>query len=477
MAVKVTRRGALQGSAALAAAALLPARAFADDQIETHGLSSFGDLALPPDFKNLAYVNPEAPKGGLLSLQITATGGNQNFDTFDTLNIYSRKGDGAAGMSACFDTLMTGNGDEPDLVYGLLARAVRYTADKLEYRFLLRPEARFSDGTKLTAADVAFSFDVLKTKGHPVYMRLLEEVVSATAESDDVALIRFAPTRSRDAHLIAAGMPIFSKAYWASRDFEAATLDPPLGSGAYKVGRFEADRYIEFDRDPAYWAKDLPINLGQNNFAKLRFEYYRERQVAFEAFKAGALNFHEELTVAYWVSGYDFPAAKEGRVKKETLHSGAPSRLAGLLYEYPPRTIHRPARARGDRPLLRFRMDQQKRQILDDQAGHLLFPEHRHGGQGRARPGGAGDLDAVSRQGSRGGVRRSLSAAGLRRFGQRSRATPQGQRPAARRRLQARWRRAQTAERQAVRDRVSRFLRFSPAGHVAVRAEPAEARH
>jgi microcin C transport system substrate-binding protein len=324
MAVKVTRRGAIQGSAALAAAALIPARGFADDLIETHGLSAFGDLALPPDFKHFGYVNADAPKGGLLSLQITATGGNQDFDTFDTLNIYSRKGDGAAGMSACFDTLMAGNGDEPDSVYGLLARAVRYTPDKLEYRFLIRPEARFADGTKVTAADVAFSFNILKTKGHPVYARLLEEVESASAESDEIAVIRFVPTRSRDAHLIAAGMPIFSKAYWATRDFEAATLEAPLGSGAYKVARFEAGRYIEFELDANYWAKDLPVNVGQNNFAKLRFEYYRERQVAFEAFKAGALNFHEELTVAYWLSGYDFPAAKAGRVKKETLHSGAP---------------------------------------------------------------------------------------------------------------------------------------------------------
>ena len=324
MSVRLTRRGALQGSAALAAATFVSLRGFADDIVETHGLSSFGDLALAPDFKHFRYVNPAAPKGGLLSLQITSTGGNQNFDTFDTLNIYSRKGDGAAGMSACFDTLMTGNGDEPDSVYGLLARAVRYTPDKLEYRFLLRPEARFSDGTKVTAADVAFSFDVLKTKGHPVYARLLEQVESASADRDDVAVIRFTPTRSRDAHLIAAGMPIFSKAYWSSRDFEASTLEAPLGSGAYKVGRFETGRYIEFDLDANYWAKDLPVNLGQSNFAKLRFEYYRERQVAFEAFKAGALNFHEELTVAYWLSGYDFPAAKAGRVKKETLHSGAP---------------------------------------------------------------------------------------------------------------------------------------------------------
>ncbi len=275
MAVRLTRRGALQGSAALTVAALTPLRSFADDTIETHGLSSFGDLALAPDFKHFNYVNPTAPKGGLLSMQISTTGGNQNFDTFDTLNIYSRKGDGAAGMSACFDTLMTGNGDEPDSVYGLLARAVRYTADKLEYRFLLRPEARFSDGTKVTAADVAFSFDILKTKGHPIYVRLLEELASASAESDDTVVLRFVPTRSRDAHLIAAGMPIFSKAYWATRDFEASTLEAPLGSGAYKVGRFETGRYIEFELDANYWAKDLPVNVGQSNFAKIRFEYYR----------------------------------------------------------------------------------------------------------------------------------------------------------------------------------------------------------
>ncbi|THD49165.1 MAG: ABC transporter substrate-binding protein [Bradyrhizobium sp.] len=321
----LTRRGALQGSAALAAATLLPRSGLADDAtIESHGLSSFGDLALPPDFKHFAYVNPEAPKAGQLTLQITATGGNQNFDTFDTLNIFSAKGDGAAGMSACFDTLMTGNGDEPDSLYGLVARAVRYSADRLEYRFLIRPEARFSDGSKLTAADAGFSLNLLKIKGHPIYMRLLDEVESAQAESDEVLLVRFAPTRSRDAHLIVAGMPIFSQIYWSTRDFTASTLEAPLGSGAYRLGRFETGRFIEFERDPNYWAKDLPVNVGQNNFAKIRFEYYRERQVAFEAFKAGELNFHEELTVAYWVSGYDFPAAKEGRVKTETLHSGAP---------------------------------------------------------------------------------------------------------------------------------------------------------
>ena len=265
----------------------------------------------------------------LLSLQITGTSGNQNFDTFDTLNIYSWKGNGAAGMGATFDTLMTANGDEPDSVYGLLAQSVRVSGDKLDYRFRLRPEARFFDGSKVTAADVAFSLNVLKDQGHPVYAQLLKEVESANPEGDDVAHVRFVKGRSRDAHLIVVGMPVFSAAWWKGRDFTAATLDAPLGSGPYKVKTFEQGRFIEFERDPNYWAAKLPVNLGQNNFDRLRFEYYRERQVAFEAFKAGAINYHEEFTSRFWATAYDFPAAKDGRVKKETLHDGAPSRTQG----------------------------------------------------------------------------------------------------------------------------------------------------
>jgi microcin C transport system substrate-binding protein len=329
----ITRRGALKGSAALAALAVVGGtRARADDWVETHGLSSFGDLALPPDFKRLAYVNPDAPKGGLLSLQITATSGNQNFDTFDTLNIFSKKGDGAAGMSSTFDSLMSGNGDEPDSVYGLLARAVRVSPDKLGYRFLLRPEARFADGSPVTAADVKFSLDVLKEKAHPTYSQLLVEVDSVVAEADDVVLVRFVEERTRDAHLVVAGMPIFSAAWWKGRDFDASTLEAPLGSGAYKVKAFDQGRSIEFELRDDYWAKDLPINLGQNNFRRLRFEYYRERQVAFEAFKAGAFNYHQEFTSHIWATGYDFPAFNEGKVKKESLHNGAPTGSQGWYF-------------------------------------------------------------------------------------------------------------------------------------------------
>ena len=177
----------------------------------------------------------------------------------------------------------------------------------------------------MTAADVKFSLDVLKQKAHPTYSQLLVEVDGVDAEADDVVLVRFVKERTRDVHLVVAGMPIFSAAWWKGRDFDAATLEAPLGSGAYRVKTFEQGRTIEYELRDDYWAKDLPINVGQNNFRRLRFEYYRERQVAFEAFKAGAINFHEELTVPIWVSGYDFPAVREGRVKKETLHNGAPT--------------------------------------------------------------------------------------------------------------------------------------------------------
>ena len=334
MGITISRRAALKGTAASLAASLSVGWPFAraEDEIETHGLSAFGDLALPPDFKSLAYVNPNAPKGGLLALLVSTTTGNQNFETFDTLNVFSRKGDGAAGMLATYDALMGGNEDEADSVYGLIARSVRYSRDKLTYRFLLRPEARFSDGSPLRAADIVFSLTTLKEKAHPAFSRLLTEVESVEAEADDVVKVTFVKNRTRDAHLIVAGMPVFSAAWWKGRDFDAATLEAPMGSGAYKVKSFEQNRFIEFELDPKYWAKDLPLNIGGANFQRLRYEYFRERQVAFEAFKAGVVNFNEEHTSRFWATSYDFAAVKEGRIVKESLHNGAPTGSQGWYF-------------------------------------------------------------------------------------------------------------------------------------------------
>ena len=329
----MSRRTALQLSAfALAAPAVAAWPALAEGETETYGLSTFGELGQPANFKHFAYVNPAAPKGGTLAIQIKSAGGNQNFETFDTLNIYAFKGNGAAGMEATFDTLMSGSGDEPNTAYGLLARAVRVSADKLTYRFLLRPEARFHDGSRLTAHDVAYSLNILKEKGHPNYRLLLDNMVSATAPDDDVVEVVLAPDRSRDLHLVIAGMPVFSAAYWKTRDFEEPTLDAPLGSGPYKVARQSQGRNIEFERVADYWGAALPVNVGQNNFDHVRYEYFRDRQVAFEAFKSGTMNFNEEYTSRFWNTAYDFPAMRDGRVKKEEVPDGKPTSTQGWYF-------------------------------------------------------------------------------------------------------------------------------------------------
>ncbi len=296
---------------------------------ETHGLSIFGDLALPADFAHLPYVNPQAPKGGQISLQVSGTAGNQNFTTFNTLNIYILKGDGAAGMGAIFDSLMAANADEPDSLYGLVAEKVWISADKNLYRFFLRKEARFHDGTPLMAQDVAFSLDVLKRQGHPAIRQSLRDFVSAEAEADDVLAVRLKQGHSREAALIVAGQPIFSAAYYAKHTFDETTLEPPLGSGAYKVGDLDQGHFISFIRVADYWGKDLPVNLGQNNFETIRFEYFADRKVAFEAFKAAVFTFREEFTSAVWATGYDFPAVKDGRVKRDTLPDGSPMGTQG----------------------------------------------------------------------------------------------------------------------------------------------------
>ena len=322
----LSRRAALRfGAAGLVLPRFLTLAAQAASQeTETHGLSIFGDLAMPEGFSHFPYVNPDAPKGGEISLQVSATAGNQNFTTFNTLNIYILKGDGAAGMGAIFDSLMAGSGDEPDSMYGLLARAVRVSADKTVYRFLLRKEARFHDGSRLTARDVAFSLNLLKTKGHPSIRQTLRDLNAAEAEAEDIVMVRLKPQHSREAILIIAGQPVFSAAYYTSHPFDETSLQPPLGSSAYKVGAFDTGHFISFDRVPDYWGKDLAVNVGQANFDRIRFEYFGDRKVAFEAFKSGVFTFREEFTSSVWATGYDFAAVKDGRIIRATLPDESP---------------------------------------------------------------------------------------------------------------------------------------------------------
>jgi microcin C transport system substrate-binding protein len=327
----VTRRDTLAlGAGALAATIASPA--LANEGPERHGMSAFGDLKYPAGFKHLDYVNPNAPKGGTFS-QVAATRVfNQNVLTFNSLNIFILKGDGAPGMELTFASLMARAADEPDALYGVAARAVRISADGLTYRFLMRPGIKFHDGSPLTAHDVAFSLKTLKEKGHPIAQQLLRDLVDAEASDDANVLVRFAPHRARDVPLFAASLPILSRAYYSNHAFEDTTLEPPLGSGPYQVGRFETGRFIEYERVKNWWGADLPVGRGLNNFDVVRYEFYRDRDVAFEGFTSKTYLFREEFTSRIWATRYDFPAIREGRVKRDVIPDDTPSGAQGWFF-------------------------------------------------------------------------------------------------------------------------------------------------
>jgi microcin C transport system substrate-binding protein len=323
----ISRRKVLVMSAgALAAAKFAPAHA---QDAERHGMSAFGDLGYPADFAHFKYVNPDAPKGGVFSQIGPNRQYNQSFQTFNSLNSYILKGDGAQGMGLTFATLMVRAGDEPDAMYGLAARSVAISPDGLTYRFALRPEAKFHDGTPLTAHDVVWSLATLKAKGHPIITQLLRDFAGAEAADDHTVIVRFAEKRGRDVPLFVASLPIFSRAYYAAQPFDQSTLAVPLGSGAYKVGRFEPGHFVEFDRVKDWWGAKLPVARGQNNFDAVRFEYYRDRDVGFEGFTAKSYLFREEFTSRTWATRYTFPAFKDGRVKRAVLPDETPSGAQG----------------------------------------------------------------------------------------------------------------------------------------------------
>ena len=357
-----------------------------------------------------------------MSVQITGTTGNQNFDTFDTLNIYSKKGDGAAGMSATFDSLMTGNGDEPDSAYGLLARGVRYSDDRLTYRFLLRPEARFSDGSKLTAADVAFSLTSLKEKAHPIYSQLCIDMESATRRGG----------RRRARALRGASQPRRASdrrghAGLFGGVVEGARFRRGDAGGAAGLGRLQGQ---DLRAGPLHRVRARRRLLGQGSagqsrtqqFQRLRFEYYRERQVAFEAFKAGAINYHREYTSRIWATGYDFPAVADGRIVKETLHNGAPTPVQGW-YLNTRREQFKDARVR-EAIGYAFDFEWTNKNVMFSSYKRvtLLLPEFADGGRRASGAGRTQAARAVARQDPGLGFRRTLCAAGLRRVRQRSRA-------------------------------------------------------
>lgn len=322
----MTRSFASRGSAAIVGALMLigTAAPLAAQDFK-HGLSTFGDLKYPADFKHFDFVNPNAPKGGRFSTY-------GSLSTFDSFNAFILKGDAATGLSLLYDSLMARSADEPDAMYGLVAKDVAVAPDRMSVTFRLRPEAKFADGSPITADDVIFSFDTLKTKGHPSYRIMWRDVTKAEAIDPHTVRFTFTGELTRDLPTSVAGLTIIPKAYYATRDFEQTTLDKPLGSGPYIIGDFKPGSQITYKRRDDYWAKDLPVNVGQNNFDEIRYEYYRDRTAALEGLKSGVYDFREEFTARDWATNYEIAAVKDGRIKRDTLPDANPSGAQGFFF-------------------------------------------------------------------------------------------------------------------------------------------------
>jgi microcin C transport system substrate-binding protein len=290
----------------------------------SHALSMHGDLRYPAGFPHFSYVNPEAPKGG--DVKLPAIG------TFDTLNPFVLKGVGAAGMSGVFDTLTVSSADEPFSQYGLVAESIEVPADRSWVAFTLRPQARFHDGTPITAEDVIWTFDTLKAKGHPFYRSYYAQVAKAEKVGDRKVRFSFGPGDNRELPLIVGQLPVLSRAYWSHRDFEKTTLEPPLGSGAYRVEAVDPGRSITYRRVKDYWAAKLPVNVGRDNFDSIRFDYYRDGTVALEAFKAGEYDFREENSAKNWATAYTSPAVTAGLIRKEEIKNEVPTGMQGFVF-------------------------------------------------------------------------------------------------------------------------------------------------
>ncbi|WP_417688537.1 extracellular solute-binding protein [Roseibium sp.] len=328
-----SRRRLLKLTGAAAVVAALPATSRMASAAEVrHGLSVFGDLKYPADFPHFDYVVPDAPKGGRFVFRVPSWRYNQNPQTFNTFNSFILKGDAPPRMELCFDSLMVRALDEPDAMYGLVAESVEISGDGNTYTFNLRPEARFHDGSKLTAEDVAFSVILLKADGHPQISQTLGELLDAEVIDEHRVAIRFTGNQTRQLPLVVAELPIFSKRYYTTYDFKQTTLTPPLSSGPYKVGKHAVGRYVEYHAVADYWAKDLPVVKGHNNFEIVRLDFFREYQVAFEAFKKGEVTFHEEFSSKTWATEYNFPAIDEGKVVRKGFPDNRPSGAQGWFF-------------------------------------------------------------------------------------------------------------------------------------------------
>ncbi len=291
----------------------------ADEAItKTHGFNFFGELKYPADYKHLDYVNPDAPKGGEISIW--------TMGTFDSFNPYTRKGRAGALASAPFESLLEGTSDEVGTSYGLLAETLEYPEDQSWVIFHMRPEARFSDGTPVTAEDVAFTYELFLNEGLASYRAILGQIVTGVEILGPHRIkYSFADDASRrDAIPIVGGLPVKSKAWFekTGAKLDESRMEPAIGSGPYVLDSYDINKRITYKRNPDYWGKDLPFNIGRGNFDTIRIEYFADSNAAFEGFKSGAYTFRQENSSKSWATAYDFPALEEGHVIKTLLPDG-----------------------------------------------------------------------------------------------------------------------------------------------------------
>jgi microcin C transport system substrate-binding protein len=291
---------------------------------KSHALTLGDKPKYGPDFKHLDYVNPNAPKGGDVRLY--------SIGSFDTFNPFIIKGDPAVGLGRIFETLMTTPEDDSQTEYGLIAESVEVPEDLSYVIYHLRAGAKFHDGTQITADDVVFSFNLLKEKGRPIYRFYYANVTKAEALDPRRVKFSFSGPRNRELPQIVGQVPVLSKKYWSTRDFSKTTLEPPLGSGPYRIKSFEPGRFIVYERVKNYWGKDLPVNRGRENFDVIRYDLYRDQVVALEAFKAHQYDFRLENSSKEWATGYDFPKRRQGLVKTASLPNKNPVGMQAFIF-------------------------------------------------------------------------------------------------------------------------------------------------
>ncbi|MBL8702812.1 MAG: ABC transporter substrate-binding protein [Alphaproteobacteria bacterium] len=309
-------------TAAVIAGGSLAATSQAQAQVtKSHGIAMHGDLKYPADFRHFEYANPDAPKGG--EVRFAAPG------SFDSFNPYVLKGV-PIGVPGTIETLMVNSGDEPFSEYCLLCETIEVPADRSWIVFNLRPQARFQDGSPVTVDDVIWTFETLKTKGHPRYRAYYASVLKAEKLGERAVKFSFADGTNRELPLITGQLPVMSKAWWATRDFEKQTLEAPLGSGPYKLDSFEQGRFVVVKLLPDYWGKDLPVRRGVNNFGAMRYDWYRDVTVMQEAFKSGEYHVRLENQALAWATRYESPAKERGLYRLEELPTRMVSGMQGF---------------------------------------------------------------------------------------------------------------------------------------------------